>query len=206
MKTTDPKLIDAKGNCVLCSGDGLSAGDCPGCGKRKLIPGLKAITEELRLQDGWMQTAKEMTLEKLPAFLRMLTEEYQHDYGTIVHAIAAAAVAAATAVNKSPTGGITGFQASFVMWEFIKQWGHMDGPMRLVQYRNLLFPQHADQFQHRISAETWEWVRKEAAKQIAEHLAGPKSHVHPDVLAHWESITNGTVPFGLTVADEWEPV
>lgn len=40
------------------------------------------------------------------------------DKQEITDAVAAAAIGAARAVDSSPTGGITGFQASFIMWEF----------------------------------------------------------------------------------------
>ena len=50
----------------------------------------KKITEEDGTHKAWMSRAKDMTLADLPEFLRELTEDYQHDYGTICHAIAAA--------------------------------------------------------------------------------------------------------------------
>lgn len=65
----------------------------------------KSITEQDKIHEEWYKEASEMTLENLPEFLRKLTEDYSHDYGTICHAISAAAAAAAWAVEKSPCGG-----------------------------------------------------------------------------------------------------
>lgn len=157
----------------------------------------KAITEDMGLQKEWQKRAKEMTLDDLPAFLKELTEDYDHDYGTICHAIAAAAVAAAWAVERSPKGGVTGFQASCISWEMLRGWGGIslgETGSRLLKMDDLLYPQYEHKFRQ-ISAETWEAVKKKAR----ENIAAKSEHVHPAVLAHWESVANGQVPFGMTV-------
>ena len=154
---------------------------------------MESITEEMGLHKGWYEEARQMTVEKLPEFIRKLTQDYDHDYGTICHAIAAAAVGAAWAVEHSPVGGITGFQASCITWELIRHWGGIEGPARLVQYENMLFPQYGHNFTA-ISAETWKWLQEQAAKKIAE-----SDHAHPAVIAHWKRIAAGEVPFGLAV-------
>jgi hypothetical protein len=153
------------------------------------------ITEESGVHRDWFVEAKSQTLETLPKFLRKLTEEYGHDYGTICHAISAAAVGAAWAVERSPAGGITGFQSGCVMWGFITEWLGEKGPQRLVNYNNLLYPQYADSFTS-ISADTWAYVQAQAK----EHLSNERS-AHENVAAHWRSIDAGVVPFGLTVKD-----
>lgn len=154
----------------------------------------EAITEEQGIHKAWYDEAKAMTAEKFPEFFRKLTEDFDHDYGTICHAIAAAAVGVANAVNRSPAGGITGFQVGAVMWEFIRVWQGIDGPVRLVQYDDLLFPQMAHKFTA-ISAETWKHIQDKAR----ENLRGSNEFAHPDVIAHWKSIAAGQVPFGLTI-------
>jgi len=82
----------------------------------------KKITEEMDIHKEWYKEAEEMTLEKFPEFQKKLTEEYQHDYGTICHAISAAAIAAAYAVNNADQGRITGVQASCAMMGFMRNW------------------------------------------------------------------------------------
>lgn len=157
---------------------------------------VEKITEEMGIHKQWYEEAREMTVEGLPAFIDKLTTAYQHDYGTICHACAAGAVAAASAINKSPSGGITGFQAGAIMWEFMRHWNHVEGPARLLDYNDLLFPQMEYKFRS-ISPDTWKDVQEKAQA----NLANGKDHVHPDVLAHWQSIAGGAVPFGLQVSE-----
>lgn len=154
----------------------------------------EAITEEMKLQDGWYAEAKAMTIENLPAFIEKMRSGYSHDYGTICHAITAAAIAAAWAVERGPQGGITGFQAGAIMWEFMEHWNGIKAPARLIEYKDLLYPQSAAKFT-RISSETWEFVQKKAKENLAS-----KEIAAPSVIAHWESIVAGKVPFGLTVS------
>lgn len=157
------------------------------------------ITEKDGLQVEWMKEAKGMTIDALPGFLRKLTQDYQHDYGTICHAIAAAAVAAAWAVEKSPQGGITGFQAGAVSWEILKGWGGItlgETGSRLVNFDDLLFPQYAEKFRS-IPAETWEKLQAEAKRKVSS----AEDYVAPAVLDHWKAVASGRVPFGLTVAN-----
>ena len=128
-------------------------------------------TEEFKaIQKEWQKKAKKATIATLPAFLTELTEKYQHDYGTICHAVSIAAVAAAWAVNAAPTGGITGFQAGAVMWGFVREWNCSSNKtgMRLVDYDNFLYPQYADKFQKVLSKDIWENIQKEAQAQISK--------------------------------------
>jgi len=157
-----------------------------------------AITEKSRVHEEWFKGIDKLTLDTLPEFLRHLSEDYEHDYGTICHALAAAAVGACWAMNSSPAGGITGFQAGAVMWEFIKRWmRHDKEPMRLVNYSDLLYPQYAYKFAPTISPDVWQWTQEQARELLAED----NKHTHGDVLAHWHSIADGKVPFGLSVAE-----
>jgi len=152
------------------------------------------ITEEQGIHKEWAEEVKEMTLEKLPEFIRKLTQDYIHDYGTICHAIASGAIATAKAIDRSPAGGITGFQAGCIMWEMIRQWGVFgDGPLRMQQMENLLFPQYAYKFTT-ISQDIWDRIQAMARENIAKNETA-----HPDVIAHWKSIEAGRVPFGLSV-------
>lgn len=128
----------------------------------------------------------------------MFAEEL--DYGTVCYAVAFAGAAAAWAANKHPTqGGITGFQAGFVLWELISQWDSSrvgETGARLVSYDDLLYPQMGHKFTT-ITPGTWEAVQKEAAKMLAER----KDESVAGVVTHWQSIVDGTVPFGLTISE-----
>lgn len=156
------------------------------------------------IMDKWYADAKTQTFETLPEFIRHVMNDYIHDYGTIVHAIGACCVATAWACNEMPgaQGGITGFQASCVMWDFIRHWmypGNKCG-MRLIDYDDMLFPQYEYKFQKTISKETFENLQKEAAERIKKAEESDTTfRPHPDVLAHWKSIANGRAPFGYIV-------
>lgn len=160
----------------------------------------KLITEEMGIQKEWYEEAKKTTAATLPEFVRKLTEDFQHDYGTICHAIAAAAIAAMHAVDHSPEGGITGFQANCIIWEVIEKWGVFnEGPKRMLSYADLLYPQYQEKFST-IKPETWKWVQEKAKEILAEH-----KEMHPEVQAHMESVAAGNLPFGLKVYEEPKP-
>ena len=60
------------------------------------------------------------SFDDLVAFLQRVKDNCNTGYGTAPRAIAQAALA--TAWFLSSDFGITGFQASFVMWDFIRDW------------------------------------------------------------------------------------
>jgi hypothetical protein len=157
------------------------------------------ITEEMKIHEEWYKDARDMTIEKLPEFLRHISEDYIHDYGTICHALASGAVATTWALERTPQGGITGFQAGAIMWEYIQNWmsEYKDKPLRLINYKDMLYPQYENKF-NSISEDTWEWLQEEAKK----HLDEKKEFVHPDILNHWENIVDGLVPFGMSVSKD----
>jgi hypothetical protein len=158
----------------------------------------KADISEEGLRELLKKESETVTLETLPAFMKLALDR-QQDYGTICVAIGACAVAAARAADRSKFGGITGFQAGAVFWEFVRGWGSFgEGPKRMVNYANLLYPQHRDDFTT-ISSDTWEWVKEEAAKKIAEF--GNKGAA-VQVADHWKMIVESDrPPFGLVVKD-----
>jgi hypothetical protein len=156
------------------------------------------LKEEDEVQEQWYANAKEQTLETLPAFLRHLSEDYVHDYGTIVHALAAGAIATTWALNHTDTGGITGFQASAIMWEYMKHWAHISFPARLLKFEDMLYPQYKQKFDKVMDRETWSWLQDQAninLKKEAEDVA-------IEVRNHWEAIAAGRVPFGYSVKAE----
>lgn len=150
---------------------------------------MQAITEEDKIHESWYEEAKGMTIEELPNFIDRLLNEYKHDYGIICHAMAACAIATLCAMNKQE--GITSFQAGAVMWQFIRHWMSIEGPMKLLQYRNLLYPQYENDF-NTIDKETLTWLREQAAKKLADEPDAP-------VKDYWQQIVNGYIPAGLTM-------
>lgn len=157
----------------------------------------KPITEDMRLQDEWYKRAKNMKPEDFLDFANELSKRYEHDYGTVCHAMAAIGLAAMYAFNETDgaRGGITGFQAQCVMWLVIQHMNYENNKcgLRLLDMDKLLYPQYEYEFCS-ISSDTWDAVKKEAQELLKENAT-----VHPDVVAHWQSIASGKVPFGLKI-------
>jgi hypothetical protein len=157
-----------------------------------------AITEkDEEIIKAWFIEAKDGKTS-VDEFIKKLNDNYNHDYGTICHAVAAAAVKAAWAMNAQPQGGITGFQAGAVMWEFIRHWNCMEGPARLINYNVMLYPQYANKFEKIINQGTWKWLQKSASEKLAESKTEDGS-ASSRVIDHWQSIIDGVVPFGYSV-------
>ena len=167
-----------------------------------------AVTEKDKdIIAAWYERAKDKE-ESVDDFIKALNDNYKHDYGTICHAVTAAAIKAAWSMNNQQQGGITGFQAGAVMWEFIRRWNYMEGPMRLMQYDDMLYPQYANKFDKVIDKSTFKHLQDRAEellkKENYERLKYPDTYCSPNprVLAHWQSIIDGVVPFGYTVKDD----
>lgn len=160
------------------------------------------ITEESKdVINQWYADADKQTIETLPDFMLHVLNDYGHDYGTIVHAITACSIAAAWAANNTKQGGITGFQAGALMWEFIRHWNHTNNKcgMKLIDYDNMLYPQYEKHFQKIISPKQWEGLQNEAKRNLEN-----SSIAHPEVKAHWQRIVDGEIPFGYTI-NSYEP-
>lgn len=159
------------------------------------------LTEEdsKQLIDLWKKEAKEVkTPDELALFVTKLITQYNHDYGTVVRAMTAAMMASFSVVDKSPQGGITGFQAGFIAWDMIKEFMSIQGAAKILDYDNLLYPQYAHKFEKTIDVGTWESVQAKAR----ENLTGNNDHTHHDVVSHWKSIVDGVLPFGFTITQE----
>lgn len=165
----------------------------------------KRISEEdadfKSVREEWAKRAKACrTTDDLKAFVdELLANTY--DYGSIVHACFAAAMAGFNVIERGPQGGITGFQAGCLMWMFIRQFGSHgpDAILHLKDWSNALYPQYEPEFAHTMHPKTWDRLRELAKEKIAE-AGGRRDFVHANVLAHWESIADGKVPFGLTIS------
>lgn len=157
------------------------------------------LTVSDQVTNQWFIDSKSMTMEALPEFLRHLTEDYEHDYSSIINAVAAGAIGAAWAMEKSPECGLTGFQASCTMWAFIANWTGKKGTMKLIEYNDMLYPQHAWKFERTISPSTWTELQEKAQQKLNMVT---KAVYAPEVIEHWKHIVAGKVPFGYTVKEE----
>ncbi len=199
MSDENKKTDDVAGN-VLCLDGNLSPDGHPII-RVDPNPNRQAIKEEDGVHLEWYKQAEKVrTPEELAAFAKRLMFDYSHDYGTICHAVAATAIAGAHCIDSDPyQGGITGFQAGCIMWEFVTHWmADCKGPMKLMKFENMLYPQYQDKFEKVITKSTWEHLQKTAKENIEK--AG-EDGAHEEVLAHWKSIVEGKVPFGYTIAE-----
>jgi len=156
----------------------------------------KVITEKMELEKEWFkEAAKVKTTGELVAFVNHILNDYVHDYGTACHAVAACALAGAWLGCES--AGLSSFQASFVMWDFIKNWlmsSNVCG-MKLIDYDEFLYPQYQYKFEKTIRKSVWESIQKEARKHLETDSACA------NVEQHWRNIAEGIVPFGYSVID-----
>lgn len=165
--------------------------------------------------------------DKLVEFLKDVRDNYNYDYGTAPRAIAQASVA--TAWYFAYVFGITGFQAGFVMWDFIRDWQYRDNEcgLKIVDYDLMLYPQYEHKFTEKtISEWQWEALQEKAQKELdriqetvesynRSQAEGMEDFINKEgrdwvdtdfcnvrVLNHWKSIVNGIVPFGFKVEED----
>lgn len=167
--------------------------------EREIPDGVIPVTEDMHPEEEWFKSANDQTVETLPEFVNHVMNDYCHDYGTVCHAIAACAMAAIHAVNNTErNGGITSFQAGFVMWDIVK---HMcfranETGLRIIDYDNMLYPQYEYKFDKTISPDQFKRLQEIAQKNLDERGG------IAEVRRHWQSIVDGKVPFGYTIKED----
>ena len=136
------------------------------------------------------------SLDDLMNYIQNIRDNYDIGYGTTPRAIAQAALA--TSYYLADVFNITGFQAGFVMWDFIRDWsfrGNKCG-LKIIDYDDMLYPQYNHKFQKTISKDTFEALQEEAENNLEKG-----GYAHPNVIKHWKSIVDGNVPFGYIIED-----
>ena len=155
------------------------------------------MKNEFEARDELIEKRKDIrNIHELKEFIADVAECYNYDYGVAPRAIAQAALA--TAWYLTSKMGITGFQTSFVMWDFIR--GYMytlnECGLKIVNYDEMLFPQYKHKFEKVISKETWESIQKKAREKL-DNI----EDAHPDIIQHWQSIVDDNVPYGYRVEE-----
>lgn len=161
--------------------------------------------DESALRDEWYKEAAEVkNVDELEAFVKKLCA-FEHQYNTIIYAVSASALAAARCTDRSAkNGGITGFQAGAVMWEFVTQWFLPNNKlgMRLWDYDELMYPQYEEKFTMReIPRKRMDNMIAEAKRLLAEAEKPDQPVLNEDVKKHWQSIADGVPPFGFQVIE-----
>lgn len=132
--------------------------------------------------------------ESLDKFLADLLETYDVDYASVCVMMGMFGTIAANKFNETPIGGITGSQANAVLWEFISAFLRVEGPMKLVRFENMLYPQYEGEFDKTITKNTFDYLEQAAKEKITAY---PNASI--EVRKHWESLINGNVPFGYKI-------
>lgn len=159
---------------------------------------LETSKEYKKLKEEWNCKAfKIHTIDDFVEFYHELFDNYNHNYSTSVDVASCLAMAAANLVAKEQ--GMTGFQMSCVMWDYIRNMHYRNNKagMKLLDYDKMLYPQYEYVFEKTIDYDTWDALQKEAKENL--FLDGQNNFAHPDVINHWISIVNGKVPFGYKV-------
>ena len=137
------------------------------------------------------------SFDDLVEFLQHVKDNCNCGYGEAPRSIAQASLAVAWYLSNE--FGITGFQAGCVMWDFLRDWHFRSNKcgLKLIDYDMMLYPQYDYRFEKTIHQTVWEELQKQAKENLKD-----KDSAHPDVVAHWESIAAGNVPFGYVVIND----
>ena len=136
------------------------------------------------------------TIDELAELIKEVEENFNYDYGVAPRSIGAVATVVANYLSR--TMGITGYQAGFVMWDFILSYMKTSNEcgLKLIDWDEMLYPQYQYKYEKIIDRGTWNALQKQAAKNLEE-----ADYAAREVIEHWRSIVDGVVPFGYTVKD-----
>lgn len=155
------------------------------------------VLDEMEMRDLLRDKRKKIeTLDDLIEFLTYVKDNCNYDYGVAPRSIAQASLA--TAWYFSNIFGITGFQAGFIMWDFIRDWKYQNNKLglKIINYDDLLYPQYEDHFDKIMTKPMFEDLQKVAMEKLEKG-----ENVAPEVRIHWMRIVNGYVPFGFKVVE-----
>lgn len=155
------------------------------------------VMNEFEARDYILSKRNDMkSLEDIKSLIDIVINNFNYGYGVAPRA--AGALCAVIANYLSVSMGLTGFQASFLMWDFIRGFQKRNNlcGMKLVDYDDMLYPQYGYKFEKIISKTTWESLQQSAKNMLENNKDQLTS---PRVIKHWESIVNGEVPFGYIV-------
>ena len=141
--------------------------------------------------------ADKLTIDEIVSYMNEL-ETVGKGYENSIKATGLAAVAAAWIMCKKL--GLTGFQASCVNFEFLKEWFYSSNKsgIGIIDYDNMLYPQYKYKFEKTISEDMWNSIRQAAIDNIKE-VEETHSPVSKRVYNHWKKIAEGKVPFGYKI-------
>lgn len=71
------------------------------------------------------------------------------------------------------------------------------GPVKIIKYEDMLYPQHRYLFSKTIDKDTADWLQVEARKRLDENPDAPE-----ETKRHWRKLGDGTLPFGYKLKDD----
>lgn len=135
--------------------------------------------------------------DDIKALADEITEKFNYDYGVAPRCVGAFLTVCANYFCS--VMGMTGFQAGFVMWDFILgfNYPHNKCGMRILDFDKLLYPQYLHMFKE-VPEDTWKLVVEEAKKELDQK----DQLVSCTVVQHWKDIANGKIPDGIVITKE----
>lgn len=91
-------------------------------------------------------------------------------------------------------GGLTPAQKQVALFTFIRLFGGIQSPIKLVDFADMLDPRNEYQFKREISRSTWRYLIEQASFMLNNSVMNSQHQRD-----HLKSIVNGTVPFGYRV-------
>ena len=142
--------------------------------------------------------------DSVDKFVEELLSKYSFDYGTLVHATTAVAMAALSKMIRK--FGLTGFQHGCILHQMIRRefgLGRKIGH-RVQDIDNILYPQYVERFTaFRISSDVAELIKKVAQEMIDSDKNEPSGlHACSHVIDHWKRLTTGWLPPGVVVKED----
>jgi len=124
------------------------------------------------------------TEDQLLDIIRQLVDR-SHTYGTCVYAMSIASVATFRYIVHKL--GVTGFQASCADLDILRRTRNMNHGFRIVDYKNLIYPQYCDSEHFPCYLELIRDNLSELQNLVKERME-ESSDIHPAVFNHWKWI------------------
>lgn len=150
---------------------------------------LDETTKEFKeLKEQWLAEVKTVNSKnKLDRFVKKIMTGYEHDYGTYIHALSVCVKAFIRYYGSE----MTGIQASFLMWDIIRNtFGKTDKfGLQLIEYESIMYPQLLNRFKVEITKDIHDKIIETAKEYLVEH-----TDAVDDVKKHWEKLSTGWLP------------
>ena len=161
--------------------------------------------KEKFIWDEWFEKAKQVqTIEQFKELYDYLFNgTICHTYDSAAHATSALAVAGGSLGAFAE--GITGFQASFVKFDFIRQWDNIgkNVGLKVINYDDLLYPHYVKNFPLKVIKKDMWLSLQRACKEKLEELDVDNRRTCYKVRQYWGDICSGIIPSSLVVFDDY---